>query len=214
MYRLHGFCQSGNTFKVALALRCMEQPWTPVFIDFFNGATRKDDWRRDVNEMGEAPVLETADGKRLTQSGAILTWLAERHGRFGGRNEAEQREVLRWLFFDNHKFTSYFATYRFMKSFGADAPDPTISKWLRGRIDNAFGIVEKHLAEREFMVGGAPTIADVSLCGYLYFPSDESGYDLGARFPAIAGWLARLKQVPGWKPPYAMFPGEQVAPRW
>jgi glutathione S-transferase len=117
-------------------LRSLEQPWTPVFVDFFKGATRKDDWRRDVNEMGEAPVLEDGD-LRLTQSGVILSHLARKHGRFGGRTEAEQRDVLRWLFFDNHKFTSYFATYRFLKAFGPSAPDPAVMAFFKGRIDAA-----------------------------------------------------------------------------
>ena len=74
MYRLHGFCQSGPTFKVAFALRALKQPWEPVLVDFMNGATRQDGWRESINEMGEAPVLEggtLAPGRRLTQSGAM-----------------------------------------------------------------------------------------------------------------------------------------------
>ena len=216
MYRLHGFAQSGNTYKVALLLEALRQPWEPVpiaFGAFADGLTRSDAWRDEHNAMGEVPILD--DGSRkLTQSGAIMVHLADKHGDFGGRTPDERQDVLRWLFFDNHKFTSYFATYRFMKAFGAAAPDPTVSKWLRGRIDNAFGIVEKHLAGRDFVVGDAPTIADMSLCGYLYFPREESGYDLAASHPAMARWLQRLQQLPGWKPPYQMLPGEQVASRW
>jgi glutathione S-transferase len=213
MYTLHGFSQSGNTFKVAFMLRALGQPFEVRFVDFMHGVTRSPEWRGTTNEMGEVPVLD--DGaKRLTQSGVILTYLAGKHGRFLGASDDDKFEALRWLFFDNHKFTSYFATYRFMKAFGAVAPDPTVSKWLRGRIDNAFGIVEKHLASREYMVGLQPTLADLSLCGYLYFPPDESGYDIGEQFPAIARWLERVRQLPGWKPPYELLPGEPVAPRW
>jgi glutathione S-transferase len=216
MYKLHGFSQSGNTYKVALLLEALQQPWTAVHVPFeafAEGITRSPAWREERNEMGEVPILELGD-KKLTQSAAIMIHLAERHGAFGGRSEEERYEVLRWLFFDNHKFTSYFATFRFMKAFAATAPDPTVSKWLLGRIDNAFGIVEKHVSGREFMVGAQPTIADMSLCGYLYFPSDESGYDIGARYPAIAAWLERLKRLPGWKPPYELLPGAQLPPRW
>jgi glutathione S-transferase len=213
MYRLHGFCQSGNTFKVALALRCMEQPWTPVFVDFFKGATRKDEWRQDVNEMGEAPVLEDGD-VRITQSGVILTHLARKHGRFGGRNEAEEREVLRWLFFDNHKFTSYFATYRFLKAFGPSAPDPAMMAFLKGRVDAAYGIVDKHVAQGGFVAGSEPTIADFSLCGYVYYPEEESGLQLMSRFPNVARWADRLRALPGWAHPYEILPGERIAPKW
>src|ERR671916_89396 len=103
MVRLHCFCQSGNSFKVAFLLRALQQPWEPVFVDYMNGATRAPEWRESTNVMGEAPVLEDGD-RVLTQSGVILTWLADRHGAFGGRNADERLEVLRWLLFDNHKF--------------------------------------------------------------------------------------------------------------
>jgi glutathione S-transferase len=213
MYRLLGFCQSGNTFKVAFLLRALRQPWEPVFVDYMNGVTRSDAWRGDANEMGEVPVLD--DGRRrLTQSGAILTYLSKKHDAFEGTNDEERLEVLRWLLFDNHKFTSYFASYRFMKAFGASAPDPAIMAWLRGRLDNAFTIVDKHLASREFMVGSAPTIADFSLCGYLFYPVEESGYEVTGRFPHIGRWLSRLRRVEGWASPYDVLPGERIAPRW
>lgn len=214
---LHGFSQSGNSYKVALLLQALQLPWTAKHVslaDFAAGLTRSDAWRQNENEMGEVPILEV-DGKRLTQSAAILLYLAQRHGQFGGANDDEHQDVLRWLFFDNHKFTSYFATFRFMKSFAPTAPDPVLSQWFAGRIANAFGIVDKHLAGRDFIVGNAPTIADISLAGYQYFPVEESGIDVATQYPAIAAWRDRLKAaLPGWKPPYEMLPGEQVAPRW
>jgi glutathione S-transferase len=216
MYKLHCFAQSGNAYKVALLLQALRQPWTPVhlpFADFAAGVPRSDAWRQDVNAMGEIPVLET-DGRKLTQSAAIMLFLADTHGAYGGQTADERQDVLRWMFFDNHKFTSYFATLRFMKSFGPTAPDPAVAKFLSGRVDNAFGIVEKHLSNREYMVGSEPTIADMSLCGYLYFPPEESGYDVARTYPAMSRWLDRLKALPGWQPPYELMPGERIAPRW
>jgi glutathione S-transferase len=213
MYRLHCFSQSGNSFKVAFFLRALHQPWEPVFVDYMNGLTRDAAWREQVNEMGEAPVLE--DGpRRLTQSGAILTYLARKHGAFGGRNEDEQLEALRWLLFDNHKFTSYFATYRFMKAFGLSQPDPTTMAWLKGRIDGAFAIVEKHLAARAFMVGDALTIADFSMSAYLLYPPEESGYAIEQSHPNIAAWLQRMRGIDGWASPYEVLPGERILPKW
>lgn len=213
MYHLYCFCQSGNSFKVALALNCMHQPWTPVFVDFMNGATKVQQWRDEFNEMGEVPILE--DGAlRLTQSGVILTYLAEIHGRFGGANETERRDILRWLLFDNHKFSSYFVSYRFLKSFSPTPPDPAVMGWLKGRIDAAFSIAERHLAEREFMVGNAPTIADFSMCGYLFFPENESGCQVEQRFPNIGRWLGRIRSLDGWDDPYNILPGQRLLPRW
>jgi len=198
---------------VAFLLRALNQPWESVFVDFMHGATREPQWRESANEMGEVPVLD--DGtRRLTQSGVILTHLARQHGAFGGVGEIEQQEVLRWLFFDNHKFTSYFATYRFMKAFGPAQPDPAVMAWLRGRLDNAFGIVNKHLEGRAFMVGLSATIADLSLCGYLFYPVEESGYEVATRFPHIAAWLGRARALPGWADPYDILPGERIAPQW
>jgi glutathione S-transferase len=211
-YRLHCFCQSGNSFKVAFALDAMGQPWEPVFVDYMHGATREAAWRDQVNEMGEAPVLEV-DGKPLTQSGAILTLLAARHGMFGGKDESERYDVLRWLFFDNHKFTSYFATWRFMKAFGAEPPGEEVAKFLTSRIDGNLAIVEKHLASRSFMVGDAPTIADISMCAYLVYPKEEHGYDFAASHPNIAAWLDRVRAIPGYADPYTVLPGERIAPR-
>jgi len=213
VYKLHGFSQSGNTFKVAFALRAMGQPFETVFVDFMNGVTRTPDWRAGTNAMGEVPVLD--DGaKRLTQSGVTLTYLADKHGRFGGRNADERLDVLRWLFFDNHKFTSYFASYRFNKAFGPAAPDPAVTGWLKGRIDNAFGIADKHLAGRSFLVGDAPTIADFSLSGYLFYPVEESGIDIAKTHPNLAAWVARLRALPGWGDPYEVLPGQRIAPKW
>ena len=214
MYRLHGFSQSGNSYKVAFLLRALNVQWEPVFVDYMNaGQTRESSWREGVNEMGEAPVLE--DGaRRLSQSGAILTYLADKHGKFGGRNADEKYEVLRWLLYDNHKFTSYFATWRFMKSFAPAAPDPAVAAFLKPRIETAFGIVNKHLSRGEWMVGNAPSIADISMSGYLFFPAEESGYDVPQLYPAIGAWLQRLKEIPGWIAPYDALPGERIQPKW
>ena len=215
MYKLHCFAQSGNCFKVAFALEAMKQQWEPVPMDFAAfaaGSTRDPAWRESVNEMGEAPVLVDGD-KRRTQSAAILLMLSDKTGKFGGQGDDERYEVKRWLFFDNHKFSSFFATWRFMKSFAPTAPDPAVEKFLRGRIDGALGIAEKHLAQQAYIVGNAPTIADMSMCAYLLYPKEEHGYDFAQSHPNIAKWLDRVRAIEGWRDPYAMLPGERVAPK-
>ena len=151
-YKLHCFGQSGNSYKVALYLNCAGLDWEPAFVDFFKGATRDAKWRESVNDMGEAPVLETAEGK-LSQSGAILTHLSETTGKFAPASAAERLEALRWMLFDNHKFTSYLATYRFLRAFAQPAPDANVVAFLKGRFDAAAAIVDKHLAQSEFVVG-------------------------------------------------------------
>ncbi len=209
-YRLHCFAQSGNAYKVALMLSAAGLDWEPVLVPFFGGATRDPSWRSDVNPMGEVPVLEHGD-KRLTQSGVILTYLSRRTGLFGPADEDQELEILRWILFDNHKFTSYFATHRFMLSLSGKPADPAVLAFFRGRVDGALGIVERHLAGREFMVGSAPTIADLSLAGYMFYPLEETGYDLAASHPNIHAWRERIAALPGWKPPYAMMPSAPPA---
>lgn len=210
-YKLHCFCQSGNSYKVALYLECAKLDWEPVFVDFMHGATREPTWRESVNEMGEAPVLETAAGK-LSQSGAILIHLAGLTGKFAPQNEAERNEALRWILFDNHKFTSYFATYRFMKSFMKQEPDLGVMAFLKGRFDGALAIVESHLGQSRFMAGDEPTIADFSLAGYMFYPPEESGYDWPKSNPNLAAWIERMRALPGWKGPYELMPGQRIEP--
>ncbi len=116
------------------------------------------------------------------------------------------------MLFDNHKFTGYFATYRFLKSFLPQAPSPDVMALLKSRFDNALGIVEKHLAKSKFMVGDTPTIADFSLAGYMFYPPEERGYDWPRTNPNLAAWIERMRALPGWKGPYELMPGERIAP--
>jgi glutathione S-transferase len=201
-YTLYGFAQSGNCYKVALALELAGASWAPRFVDYFGGETRTAAYRA-LNVMGEAPVLDHR-GRLFSQSGVILDYLAETLGRFGPRDSDERREILRWLLFDNHKLTSYTATYRFMRAFAKD-PNPDVLAEFRKRAEAAWTIVNGHLASRAFVVGDRLTIADLSLCGYLYWP-EEIGVDWST-YPHIADWLARIAATPSWQPPYQLLPG-------
>ncbi len=176
--------------------------WTPRFVDFFHGETRTPEYRA-INEMGEVPVLEHK-GKRLSQSGVILDYLAHTFGRFGGGNDDLKREILRWLLFDNHKLTSYIATLRYLLLFAKTGETP-VTEFLRGRVKSALTIVNQHLASRAFVLGEAPTIADISMCGYLFWP-DEFGVRW-TDYPGIGRWLERMAALPGWEHPYKLMPG-------
>ena len=204
-YVLHCFAQSGNCYKAALCLELAGADWTPRFVDYFHGETRTPEYRA-LNVMGEAPVLQHA-GRTLTQSGVILDYLAETLQRFGPANATERREILRWLLFDNHKLTSYTATFRFMRTFGKDR-DPAVLAFLRGRCETAWGVLDAHLAGRTFVVGERPTIADLSLCGYLFWP-EEIGVDWSA-YPNLQAWLGRIAALPRYVPPYQLMPGHPL----
>jgi len=207
-YRLHYFPESGNSYKLALMLTLCGQEFEPIWTDFGGGVTRTAEWRERVNEMGEIPVLEDS-GVRLTQTGPILLRLAERYGRYRGEDDDERFEVLRWLFWDNHKLTSYMATYRFLRAFTA-SPDRNVLAFLRGRLDDYLGILDRHLRDRAFVIGSRPTIADISAIAYLSFPKEESGYDLATTHPAIDAWRSRIAALPGWRAPYDLLPGKRL----
>jgi len=81
----------------------------------------------------------------------------------------------------------------------------------QGRIKAALAIVAKHLAKQPFIVGTAPTIADISMCGYLFYPVEEFGFDIAAEHPAIGAWLGRIRALPGWKHPHDLMPGHPRA---
>jgi glutathione S-transferase len=208
IYRLHYFPESGNSYKLALMLTLCGQAFEPIWTDFGGGVTRTAAWRAAVNSMGEIPVLEE-DGERLTQTAPILLRLSERYGRYGGRTEAEKFEVLRWLFWDNHKLTGFLATYRFRRAFTPN-PDQAVQAFLKARLDDFLGVLDRHVAGQPFVAGDTATVADLSLTGYLVFPAEETGYDLAVQFPAIRTWMDRVAGLPGWKGPADLLPGKTL----
>ena len=187
------------------------QRFEPVWTDFGTGITRTPEWRATVNEMGEIPVLEE-DGQKLTQTAPILLRLSERYGRFGGTTDAERFEVLRWLFWDNHKMSGTMAPYRFFRTFARKA-DPAVQQFMRRRIDDYLSVLDGHVRDHPFLAGDRPTIADLSTCAYLSYPSDETGYDFAATHPHVHAWLARIATLPGWASPYDLIPGQRL-PRY
>ena len=204
-YRLHCFAQSGNSYKVALMLELAGADWAPVFVDFFNGENRSPEFRA-LNQMGEAPVLEHG-GLVLTQSGAILDYLAEKLGRFGPSGEAERREILRWVLWDNHKLTSYNATWRFLTNFVPEEKrKPDVVAFLEGRGRAALRVLDDHLSGRDWIVGETMTIADLSCAGYMFY-DDEFPIDWAGDYPAVTAWRERIRAAPGWKHPYDLMPG-------
>jgi glutathione S-transferase len=198
--KLYCFGESGNAYKCALALTLAGVEHEQVFVPFFQGGSRSPEFRA-LNPMGEVPVLVDG-GRTLTQSGVILRHVVRVSGQFGGQDEDE---VLRWLFWDNHKFSTQIGTTRFLMNFlpPDKRPEAAIA-FQQGRLKTAYAILNDHLAGRTWVEGDAPSIADLSLCGYLYYP-EPFGF---ARpdWPHIDAWLARIAALPGWQHPYDLMP--------
>ena len=203
--KLYCFGESGHSYKAALALQFAKIDWTPVFVDFFNGEARSDEYRSQINEMGEVPVLVDGDTK-LTQSGVIQTYLHSKTGKHGGTNENEKLEILRWVLWDNHKFSSVVGNTRFLMNFlpQEKRPQPVIDFNL-ARLKGSYSILEGALTDKNFLVGDSITHADMTCCYYLYYP-EFFGFER-SEWPNIDRWLENISKITGWQHPYDLMPG-------
>ena len=203
-YTLHCFLQSGNAYKPALMLQLAGADWKAQFVDFMNGAHRQPEFLA-LNEMGEVPVLVDHTGDEdltLTQSGVMLHHLAKRFTQFGARDEAEEREILRWLLWDNHKMTGMLSPYRFVTHFMKQEGEHT--EFLRGRMNQSLKTLNQRLSDRDWVATDRCTIADISMCGYLFWP-EQSGLDMD-RIPNVARWLDRIRALPRYAAPEDILP--------
>ncbi|PRY21182.1 glutathione S-transferase [Aliiruegeria haliotis] len=203
--KLYCFGESGHSYKAALALQLSGLDWEPVYVDFFGGEARSPEFRQNVNEMGECPVMVDEE-VRLTQSGVIMDYISEKTGKFGGATREDAREVLRWILWDNHKLSSQAGMTRFLMNFVPEDKRPQdVIAFTQARLGNAYAILDGHLAGRDWIVGDGMTNADLTCCSYLYYP-EPFGFDRTAH-PNIDAWLDRISNQPGWKHPYDLMPG-------
>ena len=202
--KLYCMGESGNAYKAALALELGGLDWQPVFVDFFGGETRSDAFRK-INVMGEVPVM--VDGEEtFTQSGVMQLYVTEKTGKFGGAIPAEAREVMRWMFWDNHKLSSQAGMTRFLMNFLPEEKRPAeVIGFMQGRLKAAYMTLDAHLMGRDWIVGDAITNADIACCGYLFYP-EPFGFDR-KDWPNIDRWLSNIEATPGWKHPYDLMPG-------
>ena len=208
-YTLKCFVESGNAYKAALMLTLCNADWEAEWVDFFKGVTRTDEYRR-TNLMGEVPVLidHTKDDYTLSQSGVILLHLSDRFEQFVPDSRSEELEMLRWMFFDNHKLTSYVATYRFMSRFLKKEGEPE-TEFLKARAMSALQVLEQHLDGKDWIAADQTTLADISACGYLFWP-DHIGVSWDD-YPSIKAWLSRIKNLKNWAPPEDILPASPKA---
>lgn len=202
--KLYCMGESGNAYKAALALELAGLDWAPVHVDFFGGETRTPEFRK-INVMGEVPVMIDGD-LTLTQSGIMQMHITEKTGKFGGKDATEAREVLRWMFWDNHKLSSPAGMTRFLMNFlAADKRPAEVIAFQQGRLKSAYQTLDMHLEGRDWIVGDGLTNADMSCCSYLFYP-EPFGFDR-KDWPNIDRWLSHIEAVPGWKHPYDLMPG-------
>jgi glutathione S-transferase len=193
--RLYDYAASGNCFKVRLLLGLLGTEYERVPVDIFAGDTLTDAFGA-INPLRETPVLELEDGRRLTQSNAILSFLGEGTA-YLPADAFARGEVAMWLSFEQERVMGGIGAPRFRALTGR--PFDT-ARLETGR--GALSVLDGHLATRDWLVGGAPTIADIGVFAY----TSRAG-DAGLEHPPhVAAWLDRVRSLPGFADDFVTYP--------
>jgi glutathione S-transferase len=190
--RLHDYAASANCYKVRLLLAQLELPYERIAVDIFAGDTLTERYG-DLNPLRTTPVLELGSGQVLTESAAILFYLAD-GTRFLPENPLARAQVIRWLIFEQVELTPVVAGLRFRLLTGRLKDDEPDAIRRRETGEELMDLLDVHLRQRDFFVGDAYTIADIAMFGYLHV-AGEAGYVLSSR-PALATWLDRIATLP------------------
>ena len=196
MIRLHDNLSSGNGYKVRLLLTQLGIPFERIEYDIDKSETRTAQFLDRINPNGRVPVLETPDGDFLPESNAILFYLADGTA-FLPEEKLGRARVLQWMFFEQYSHEPNIATPRFWITHGIEltAERRAALGQKRDLGYAALGVMERHLAGREFFVGDRYSVADIALYAYTHV-ADEGGFDLEP-FPAVRAWLEKCASQPG-----------------
>ena len=188
--RLYDYAASGNCYKVRLLLALLDRPYERVPVDIFAGDTLTDRYA-DLNPARETPVLELDDGTLLTQSNAILWYLAE-DTPFLPATPLERAQVAQWLLFEQERVMNGIAGARFRTLTGRN-PAKVAARFALG--ETALAMLEQHLSGRGYIVGARCSIADLSNFAYVHV-AEDAGYAL-TDYPAVNAWLGRVHRERG-----------------
>jgi glutathione S-transferase len=198
--RLYDYAASANCYKARVLLALLGRDYERVPIDIFAGDTLTEDYRA-LNPAREVPVLELGDGAVVTQSNAILWFLAEGSPYLPG-GQLERALVVQWLFFEQERVMNGIGGARFRIVTGR-TPEVEPARVALGR--SALEMLEARLEGSSFLVGASCSIADVANFAYTHV-AGEAGFDLGD-YPAVSDWLRRVSSLPGFIDDLAPYPG-------
>jgi glutathione S-transferase len=187
---------SGNCYKVRLLFAHLELDYERREVSVVDRSNRGE-LLGDLNPGLRVPTLVLDDGRPLAESGAILCYFAEGTP-YLPSDRYERAQVLQWLFFEQYSHEPYVAVVRFWTLYAASPPGEAEIEARRQVGYTALDAMERHLADRAFLVGDRYTIADIALYAYTH-NADEVGFDV-ERYPAIRAWLERVAGQPGHVP--------------
>ena len=191
--KIYGDGQSGNCYKIQLLAHHLDIEHTWVPINILEGGTQTSEFLA-MNPAGKIPLLELADGRHLSESNAILHYLAN-----GSQLLPEdtwlKSVILSWQFFEQYSHEPNIAVARFINVY-LGMPDDRKADFLEKQAggNKALAVMETHLSKQPFFAGGDMSIADISLYAYTHV-ADEGGFDL-ANYPGIRQWLTRISEHP------------------
>jgi len=195
MLTLYSYPDSGNSYKPRLLLAHLGLPFRHVATSPRDGSTRTEAFLAR-NPNGKVPLLELEDGRHISESNAILTYLAE--GTALMPNDAYERaQAFQWLFFEQYDHEPNIAVRRALMCYperAALATPERLAALLEGG-NRALGVMEARLKDQDWLAGEDFSIADISLYGYTH-DADAGGFDL-ARFPGVRAWVRRVAGEPG-----------------
>ena len=197
MLTLYDYLSSGNGYKCRLLLAQLGIPYRRVELDILKGETRTPEFLAR-NPNGRIPALELEDGTILSESDAILFYLAEGTP-FLPDDRLGRAQVLQWMFFEQYSHEPFIAVARFIRHLlPPDTPRRTELPRLEQGGYAALGVMERRLADHPFLVADRYTIADIALYGYTHV-ANEGGFDL-AGYPGVRAWMQRVAGQPGHLP--------------
>ncbi len=193
---LYEHASSGNCMKCRILLRQLDLPCESVSVDLFLGETRTPQ-HFARNPDGRIPVLEIDSGETISESGAILLYLAE-DTPFLPAGGIERARVHQWMFFEQNRIEADLAVARFMKFAGRDVTLPEAYGQRLERGIDALAALDRGLADgRPFLAGDAYTVADIAVYGYGHCGADAGASADPRGFEHVAAWLDRVEATPG-----------------
>jgi len=194
---------SGNCYKLRLLMAQLGVPFRVVDVNILAGESRSPEFLAK-NANGRVPLLELGDGRYLPESNAGLFYLSENTA-YLPNDRFQRAQVLQWMFFEQYSHEPYIAVARYwwrIKPGGREEKRDRFPEW-HARGYQAIAVMEQHLANNPFFVGGQYSIADIALYAYTHI-ADEGGFDITG-YPSVREWLARVAaqkgHVPiGWRP--------------